>query len=546
MTDAAATSYAQLCADFRWRIPDRFNIARAMCERHAAATPDASALVFVEADRTTRVTTYGQLDAAASRLANVLAAHGVGANEIVAIHLPQCLEVILAHLACAKLGAIALPLAVLFAPDALRFRLADSEAAVLITTRDGYDTARDALADLPMLRHTLVVSPPGAPRTGDLDDLMSRASATRPAVDTAALDPAVMLYTSGTTGQPKGVLHAQRMPLASTQGFVFLHDGFPQPGDRMWTPADWAWAGGLNTVWTSLLHGATLVAERAEKFDPERDVDLMHRTQVRNAVIPPTALRLMRGLPIATIRAACDLRTLASGGEALGADMIAWGQDALGLTIAEGFGLTEAFVPVGNPPRLFPVRPGSMGRALPGHEMAVLGADDREVGVGERGQLALRRPNPLLFLEYRRNPAATAARFVGDWCLFGDLVTRDADGYLWFLGRNDDIINTSGYRLGPSEVEECLLRHPAVALAGAIGTPDPVRGEVVVAYLVLRPGHAGSDALVAELQGHVRARLAAHAIPRHVRFVDELPLTVTGKIRRLDLREMERTRHDRA
>ena len=347
-----------------------------------------------------------------------------------------------------------------------------------------------------------------------------------------------MLYTSGTTGQPKGVLHAHRMILASTTSMSFAHDLFPQSGDRMWTPADWAWAGGMNALLTTLIHGKAIVATRPAKFDPEQAVDLMARHGVRNTFIPPTALRMMRALPSESISERCRLRSLMSGGEALGSDMIAWGNEMFGVTISEGFGLTEAFIPIGNSPSLFPVRSGSMGRALPGHEVAVLDDAGQTLPDGERGQLALRRPSPLLFLEYWKQPAATAAKFYGDWCLFGDVVTRDEDGYIWFHGRNDDVIKSSGYRIGPQEVEDCLVQHPAVRLAGVIGTPDAIRGEIVTAFLVLKQGVTGSPVLADDIRAFVRQRLAAHEYPREIHFIDDMPLTVTGKIRRLDLRTM--------
>lgn len=532
------SAYEQVRASFRWRIPERFNIAEALCGRHARAAPDSPALIFAATDGEPRTWTYGALEALSSRLANVLVAKGIARGDVVAVNLPQSLEFILSLLAVTRLGGIFLPLASLFGPDALRYRLADSGAQVLITSNDNYERCRGLLRELPDLRHALVVSSsPGLDRH-DFWQSLERAADARTICDTAADEPGLMLYTSGTTGQPKGVLHAQRMILASTTGMSYAHDLFPQAGDRLWTPADWAWAGGLNALLTTLIHGQTIVATQPSKFDPERILDLLRRQGIRNAFIPPTALRLLRALPVETITRACRLRSLMSGGEALGSDMIAWGREAFGVTISEGFGLSEAFIPIGNCPSLFPVRSGSMGRALPGHELAVLDEAGRLAADGERGQLALRRPNPLLFLEYWRQPEATAAKFQGDWCLFGDVATRDADGYIWFHGRNDDVIKSSGYRIGPQEVEDCLVQHPAVRHAGVIGTPDPVRGEVVTAFVVLSEGHRPSDALAAEIQAFVKKRLAAHEYPRRVHFVAEMPLTVTGKIRRLDLRAM--------
>ena len=532
------TPYDQIRINFRWGIPARFNIADAICGQHARATPDAPALIIVASDGSARTFSYGEMETLSSRLANALAARGVGPGSIVAVNLPQGPETILSLIAATRLGAIFLPLATLFGPEALRYRLEDSGASVLITTSEGYERCRSGLDVLPDLRHTIVVSDPPCVHGLDFWRLLERGTASHTAKDTAAEDPGLLLYTSGTTGQPKGVLHAHRMILASTASMSFAHDLFPQDSDRMWTPADWAWAGGMNALLTTLIHGKAIVATRPTKFDPDQAVDLMARHEVRNTFIPPTALRMMRALPVEKIAGRCRLRSLMSGGEALGSDMIAWGRETFGVTISEGFGLTEAFIPIGNSPSLFPVRSGSMGRALPGHEVAVLDDAGQPLPDGQRGQLALRRPDPLLFLQYWKQPAATAAKFRGDWCLFGDIVTRDEDGYIWFHGRNDDVIKSSGYRIGPQEVEDCLVRHPAVRHAGVIGTPDAIRGEVVTAFLVLNDGVTGSSALAEEIRGYVRQHLAAHEYPRLIHFIDAMPLTVTGKIRRLDLRTL--------
>ena len=339
---SATSDYDILCSDFRWNIPARFNIAQAICSRHARTTPDAPALVFAETGRSVRTFSYSEMETLSARLANALAALGVGPGSIVAVNLPQGAEVILALTAATRLGAIFLPLAALFGPDALRYRLADSGASVLITSDEGFERCRSALADLPGLRHTLVVSQ--RPRSHDRDfwRLLERGAPDHACRDTAAEDPGLMLYTSGTTGQPKGVLHAHRMILASTASMSFAHDRFPQAGDRLWTPADWAWAGGFNALLTTLVHGKAIVATRPTKFDPEQALDLMSRHEVRNTFIPPTALRMMRALPADQIEQRCRLRSLMSGGEALGSDMIAWGRETFGVTISEGFGLSEA------------------------------------------------------------------------------------------------------------------------------------------------------------------------------------------------------------
>ena len=316
-------------------------------------------------------------------------------------------------------------------------------------------------------------------------------------------------------------------------------DLFPKPGDRFWTPADWAWAGGLlDVLMPSLYHGVSVVGSARSKFDPEWAFALMARHGVRNVFMPPTALRLMRQVENPR-RFGCGLRSIGTGGERLGEDMIAWGRDTFGLTLNEFFGQTEVNLVVGNCASLFPVRPGSMGRAIPGHTVEIVDHDGRVLPAGEAGVVAVKRPDPVMFLEYWRKPEATAEKFRGDWCLLGDVATKDGDGYFWYQGRDDDIISSAAYRIGPGEVEECLMKHPAVALAGVIGSPDPIRGEVVAAFIVPREGVAAGPQLAAEIQTFVRQRLAAHEYPRKIRFIKEMPMTVTGKVRRVDLRKMD-------
>jgi acetyl-CoA synthetase len=541
-------TYDDVRSAFRWNIPARFNIARAISEEPARNRPDSAALIYVEADGTKHTYTCRRLDELASRFANALAALGVGPGSIVGLNLAQCPETVITHIAVGKLGAIVLPLAVLFGPDALRYRLTDSGTHVLITTQEGYERCAPILKDAPALRTTIIVGGRPGEKTaaGDRDfwTLLERGAPERRAPDTASDDPALMLYTSGTTGNPKGVLHAHRAILGTSPGVAFSHDGLGSfsghADDCIWTPADWAWAGGLNGVlWPALLYGVPLIATPPMKFDPEWTADFMGRHSVRNVFIPPTALRFMSALPVERVRSACNIRSLFTGGEKLGPELIDWGKEALGITLSEVFGQTEGNLIIGNSPNLFPIRVGSMGRALPGHEVEIVDDAGRVLPMNTPGIVALKRPDPVILLEYWKRPDATAAKFAGDWMLYGDVATKDEDGYFWFSGRNDDIIKSSGYRIGPTEVEDCLVQHPAVRLAGVIGTPDTVRGEAVTAFIVLAEGHTASDALAADIQGFVRTRLAAHEYPRKIRFIAEMPMTVTGKIRRLDLRALE-------
>jgi acetyl-CoA synthetase len=537
-----ASSYENLRRDFRWPIPERFNIAEAVCDRHAA-NPGATALIFEDRDGRIINLSFAAVQRDASRLANALTALGVGRGDRVAILLPQAPETAVAHVAAYKAGMIAVPLFVLFGPDALEYRLVDAGARALITDSDGAERIAAIRARLPALKTVIAVG--GGPGALAWADVIDRASDRFQTVDTAADDPAVIIYTSGTTGPPKGALHAHRVLLGHMPGVEFPHEFFPQPGDRFWTPADWAWIGGLyDVLMPAWLHGVTVVAHRFRKFDPEAAMALMARHAVRNVFMPPTALKLLRQAEVPAdphVR----LRSIGSGGETLGQELLEWGQRVFGVTINEFYGQTECNLVVGNCASIMDVRPGSMGRAIPGHDVAIVDDAGQVLPSGKQGHIAIRRPDPVMFLGYWNQPEATAQKFAGDWLLTGDLGRQDGDGYLWYLGRSDDVITSAGYRIGPAEIEDCLIRHPAVAMAAAIGVPDPLRTEVVKAFVVLKPGVAGDAALADAIRAHVRTRLAAHEYPREVEFIDALPLTTTGKIMRRELRARESAKRNR-
>jgi acetyl-CoA synthetase len=509
-----------------WSIPERFNIGADVVERHAG-----TALIEIDPSGKTTEWSFEAISRLANRLANALAGHGLSRGDRVAILLPQRHETAVAHVAVYKAGMVAVPLFTLFGEEALDFRLRDSGARAVITDRD--QLPKLSKLQLPEL---LVLCADGPAKGAlDLHAELTRASDRFETVATLAEDPAVIIYTSGTTGQPKGALHAHRVLLGHLPGVEFPHDGFPQPGDRFWTPADWAWIGGLfDVLLPAWHHGVPVVAYRPRKFDPEEALRLIARHGVRNVFMPPTALKLLRNS--GAREPGARLRTLASGGESLGEDLIEWGRSTFGLTINEFYGQTECNLMVGNGGGLPPVRPGWTGTAIPGHTVGIVDESGRELPPGETGSIAFRRPDPVMFLGYWRNDEATASKFRGDWLVSGDLGARDEQGYFRFVGRDDDLITSGGYRIGPGEIEACLQRHPAVALAAAVGEPDPIRTEVVKAVVVLKPGFSPTPALAAELQEHVRTRLAAHEYPRIVEFVAELPLTATGKIIRRALR----------
>lgn len=539
---APTDRYSDARSSFRWQIPDRFNIASAILDRHAEATPDAPALIIVGSEGEPRVYSFKALQADANRLANALTALGLQRGDIIAIHLPQSVEALLAHAAVQKLGAIGLPMFNLFGPEAISYRLEDSGARALISTSEGLGRIGIGISGIASLAAVISVGGPAEGGTAEFWPLIARASDRFKTADTAAEDPALLMYTSGTTGPPKGVLHAGRVLLGHLPGVEWPHDGFPKPGDRFWTPADWAWAGGLlDVLLPSLYHGVPVVAATRARFDPDWALDLMARHDIRNVFMPPTALRLLRNGSDPR-RYPLKLRSVGSGGETLGAEMLAWGQEALGLPINEFFGQTEVNLVVGNSNLLFPAKAGSMGRALPGHTVEVVDDKGTPLPPGEVGIIAVRAPDPVMFLSYWQKPEATAEKFRGPWCLLGDRGRKDEEGHFWYLGRDDDIISSAGYRIGPGEVEASLERHPAVLQAGVIGVPDKVRGEAVAAYVVLKPGFSPSEALAAEIQGFVKHELAAHEYPRLIRFLTELPVTVTGKVRRVELRQLERSR----
>ena len=529
-------SFDDLCRSFRWRIPDRYNIAFDVCDKWAAE-PDRLALIDVTGERDIRYT-FTDLARRSNRWANAFAALGVKRRTRVAIILPQRAEVALAHLATYKLGAIAVPLAVLFGEDALEYRLRDSGAQVAILDRQVAPKVARIRDRLPDLRHIVVVddpslSPPAAFRAEDLE---ARAGEELALATTRPDDPALIMYTSGTTGPPKGAVLPHSALIGHLPGFVLFNNMAPQPGDILWSPADWAWIGGLfNVLWAGWHYGIPVVASRRQKFDPEHAFWILDRYGIRNAFIFPTALKMMRQVPAA--RSRTRLRSLCSAGEPVGEELIDWASETFHVTINEFFGQTEMNLIAGNCAEIMPVKPGSIGKPYPGHRVEVVDESGQPVPPGETGEIAVRRPDPVMFLEYWNNPEATTQKFIDDWALMGDLAARDEENYLWFKARKDDIIKSGAYRIGPWEVEDCLSRHPAVSVAAVIGVPDENRGQAVKAFIRLTPGHAGSSLLAAELQELVKTRVGFHAYPRVIEFVDDLPLTTTGKLQRFVLRE---------
>ncbi len=537
--------FDELYRTFSWRLPPIYNIGVDVCDKWAPRR-DRPALIDVAGDGEPTRYSFTELARRSNRWAHALAGLGVGRGDRVAVILSQRPETVLAHIAAYKLGAIAVPLAVLFGDEALEYRLRDSGARAAV-----FDELTAAKLDrikgrLPELHHLIAVDRTGLGLGGAISSsaLEEGASDRFVPVDTRPEDPALIIYTSGTTGPPKGALLPHSSLIGHLPAFVLFNNLAPQPGDRLWSPADWAWIGGLfNVLWAGWHYGIPVVAYRQSKFDPERAFWILERYGIRNTFLFPTALKLMREIHPRGMRAGLGLRSVYSAGEPVGEELIAWAEETLGVTINEFFGQTEMNLIAGNCAAVMAVKPGSIGKPYPGHRVEVLDEQGRPVPPGELGELAVRRPDPVMFLNYWNNPDATRQKFTGDWAMMGDLATKDEDGYLWFKARKDDVIKSGAYRIGPGEVEECLLKHPAVALAAVVGIPDPQRGQTVKAFVRLAEGHAPTAELAEALQRLVKDRIGFHAYPRSVEFVEELPLTTTGKLQRFVLREA--TRHPR-
>ncbi|MDO8932698.1 MAG: AMP-binding protein [Rhodocyclaceae bacterium] len=546
--DAQATGWDALWGGFRWQVPARYNIARACCGRWAADRA-RFALYYEDEAGATSAWTFWDIQQAANRLSNVLAAMGVMRGDRVAIVLPQRPETGIAHMACYQMGAVALPLSHLFGPEALEYRLAHAEARVAIVDEATLEKLAPVRGNLPSLKHVIGVGGARESWVREWAQLMPLASSRYTPLDTAADDPALIVYTSGTTGNPKGALMAQRTLLGNLPGFVCSHDFYPQAGDMFWSPADWAWTGGLFDallpVWN---FGQPILAYRG-RFDPEKAFWLIEKYGVRNSFLFPTALKMMmKALPQPRAKHELALRSIMSGGEAVGETVFAWAKDELGVTINEIFGQTEFNYLVGGCGSVYAARPGSMGRPYPGHQVALLDEDGQPVPAGEVGEICVQRSchgdaDPVFLIEYWKNPQATQDKYFGTgpdaWGRTGDLAKQDADGYLWYQGRTDDVFKSASYRIGPGEIENCLVKHPAVANAAVIGAPDATRGTVVKAFIVLQPGFLPGADVEADIQAHVRNYLAPYEYPKIIEFIDALPMTTTGKVQRRLLRQHE-------
>lgn len=537
----------EISTAFEWQIPAKFNIATSCCDDWARREPERIALRQWNHGTSVAETSYGELKSRSDALAAFLLAAGARPGDRIAIILPQSAETVISHLAIYKAGMIAVPLARLFAAEALEYRLNRAGVSVVITNRDGLEKVSAIHASLERLERVVCVDgpEPTKPKLPGLFPISDFEEAVKLGADTSFVPeptgpdtPALIIFTSGTTGPPKGALHGHRVLLGHIPGVQEHHEFMPKPGDMAWTPADWAWAGGLlNILLPCLYLGVPVVHGGIDRFDPELAFELMQDMAVANAFIPPTALRLMKTIEKPAERFDLKLRTIGSGGESLGRETLAWAQSELGIVINEFYGQTECNLVLSSCHAIGVLRPGAIGKPVPGHEVAVVRPDGSVCEIGERGEVAVKRPDPVMFLGYWQDDKATEEKFVDDWMLTGDQCVVDADGYFQFIGRDDDIINSAGYRVGPGEIEDCLVTHHAVKLAAAVGKPDSLRTEIVKAYVVLADGFEQTDELLDDIKQHVKARLAANIYPREIDVVDEIPLTTTGKVIRRIFRE---------
>jgi acetyl-CoA synthetase len=571
-----ADHYHSIYRNFRWQVPEYFNMAQVCCHRWAQLS-GASKKIAVRAHSTSAkavkdhpTLSYKALAEQANQLSHVLARLGVARGDRVAIVMPQRFETAVAYMAVLQMGAVAMPLSMLFGPEALEYRLQDSEAIVAICDESSIDNVVAIRKKCKNLRTIIGVGDASEQAEIDYTFECALMPSVFELVQTKADEGAVLIYTSGTTGPPKGALIPHRALLGNLTGFVASQNwfGFDAAHNAVsnavfWSPADWAWTGGLmDALLPTLYFGQEIIAFNG-RFSPEVAFQILQKHKVSHTFLFPTALKaMMKAYPQPRARFKLRLKACMSAGEAVGDAVFAYCQDELGVTVNEMFGQTEINYVVGNCAKFYPAKPNSMGRAYPGHQVAVIDDAGQVCPTGKVGEVAVNRADihgdldPVFFLGYWKNAAATKKKYTGDWCRTGDLATQDAEGYLWYQGRSDDVFKAAGYRIGPSEVENCLVKHPAVANAAVVPKPDKERGAVVKAYIVLTPdliaaraiiqkagdakGIKNYDAkLVHSIQQHVKGQLAPYEYPKEIEFIDELPMTTTGKVQRRVLRLQE-------
>ena len=532
-------TYEEVYGNFKWDIPPIYNIGIDVCDKWSI-DKHRLALIYVSPDGKEQKYTFRHLRNLSNQLANAFKANGIERGDRVGILLPQCPETLISHIAVYKVGAVALPLLTLFGSMAIEYRLQDSGAKCVITDRENLPKILALKDQLPDLQLIMVVDPDIDENVLDFWKSIEMGNRMFTPVATRPDDPALIIYTSGTTGQPKGTLHAHQLLLGILPGFEFYHNLFPRKGDLMYTPLDWAYIGGsYDALFPSLHHGVPVLAFRPRKFDPEKIFSVMARYKVTNLMVVPTVLRIMMN-SVENPRERYDLRlrSVTAGGETLGEELYEWSINALGVELNEQYGQTECDLVIGFCSEVMEIRRGSIGKAVPGHIVEIINEKGEPAKPGELGEIAVKRPDPVMFLEYWNNPEATKKKFIGDWMLTGDFGKKDADGHFWFTGREDDLIESGGYRIGPGEIEDCLMQHSAVALVCVLGVPDPVRGQIVKAFVVPKEGIKADISLEESIRKHVRNKLEAHAYPREIEFLEKMPMTKTGKILKSELHRL--------
>jgi acetyl-CoA synthetase len=552
---------------WRWSIPERFNIAAVCAIRWGQHETSYNRIAIMRRANDGKLVNleYQKLLGLTQLFSGVLNCCHIANGDRVAICLQQRVETAVSILGTLQIGAVAVPLTTLFGPDALEFRLRNAACKAVICDASSLAAILSVRANVPSLETIIVCD---ADEIADLpndvvrwDEAMAQTTAITEVATTRADDAALIIYTSGTTGPPKGAVIPHRAMFGNMSGFLYSHNLRPDPSKPIediepfvfWSPADWAWTGGLwDALLPTLFLGQTIVAQRG-RFDPIKAFELMEAHEVTSTFLFPTALKMMmKAVPNPREKYNLKLRSIMSAGESVGDTVFNWTRDQLGVTLNEMFGQTELNYIVGNSHALWPAKAGSMGRGYPGHQVAIIDDAGNPLPAGETGDVAVNRfdvngdPDPVFFLGYLNNDLATQSKYSGDWCRTGDMARMDADGYLWYEGRSDDVIKSAGYRIGPAEVESCLIQHPAVAMAAVIGKPDAERGAIVKAFIVLAVTHAdlaqcaeSRAKLEEELAQHVRGRLAPYEYPKEFEFVSELPMTTTGKIQRKVLRDRE-------
>ena len=537
-------NFEELCLSFKWNIPEFYNIASDTVDQDNYK--NRIALINFLQDGKIEEWSFVDIKRSANKLANIFDHFHLEANARVGIILGQCPETAIAHMACFKSGKISIPLFNLFGIDALHYRLLNSRASLVICDNVGLNKIFEIKDGLPDLKKIICIdSNDEKSNVFNFKKLLEQASDSYVTKKTKSSDPAIIIYTSGTTGGPKGALLPHRSLLGHIPGVEIPHEFLSSSEpvkDLFWTPADWAWIGGLFDVLLPAWHfGIPVVSYRSQKFDPEVTFDLISKLEIKNTFLPPTALKMMKSFnPSKTVKD-LKLRTVGSGGEALGEDLLEWGKQILGVGINEFYGQTECNLTVSNCGAIMPTKQGSIGKPVPGHEVRIINKNGEIIKEpGLDGEIIVKSDTPVSFLKYWENDKATKQKVKDGWLYTGDFAYKDEEGYFYFKGREDDIINTSGYRVGPSEVEDAVLSHPKVSMVAVIGIPDKLRGQVIKAFIVPRDHNnvlTQNEILKKSIQNHVKLKLAAHEYPRLIEFVYELPLTTTGKIIRKDLRE---------